>query len=413
MKLSRLTAALALCALVPAHAAAQSCTGSDRSITVPEGFCVTVFADEVGSARHLAVTSSSVVFVALSGRNGGGLILRDTDGDGFADESSRFAEGPGSDVEIRGDWIYYSTYGEIFRYRWDAQLQNLVGRETIVSDLPDEGGHFWGKSLAFDDAGFLYVNIGSATNSCQVADRQERSPGQDPCLERDTRAGIWRFRADRIGQTFQDGTRFATGLRNTIALAMGPDGRLYGAVHGRDQLLQNWGNLFDAQYSAENPAEEFVRIEQGDDFGWPYCYYDPDRRAKVLSPEYGGDGNEVGLCAAKKDPLIGFPGHWAPNSILFYSGDQFPPSYRGGAFVAFHGSWNRAPLPQQGYNVVFVPFDDGEPTGEWNVFAEGFRTPGQGRRSAHRPVGLAQMPDGSILLTDDSGGRIYRITYAR
>ncbi len=227
------------------------------------------------------------------------------------------------------------------------------------------------------------------------------------------RAGVWVFDADEPGQTQEDGERYASGLRNLVALTIHPEnGDLYAVQHGRDQLGQNWPDLYTLEESAEKPAEEFVRIDAGDDFGWPYCYYDSAQDEKVLAPEYGGDGQKVGRCADKKDPLMAFPAHWAPNGLLFYTGGQFPEHYRGGAFIAFHGSWNRAPLPQGGYNVVFVPFEGAEPSGAWEVFAEGFAGPEMSPRGAeHRPTGLAQGPDGSLYISDDSGGRIWRVYY--
>ena len=176
------------------------------------------------------------------------------------------------------------------------------------------------------------MNIGSPSNVCTEQDGQP-----DPCPQLETRAGIWRFDAERSGQRQSDGRRFATGLRNTVALAGRPqDGMLYGVIHGRDQLGA-W-ELFGSEYNAENPAEEFVRIEEGDDVGWPYCYYNREMNRKLLAPEYGGDGQSQGRCAQTKDPLIGFPAHWAPNGLLFYSGSQLPDRFVGGAFVVFHGS---------------------------------------------------------------------------
>ena len=190
----------------------------------------------------------------------------------------------------------------------------------------------------------------------------------------------------------------------TMALAVEPGtGKLYAAPHGRDQLAQNWG--FTDQQGAELPAEEFMQVEAGDDFGWPYCYYDWQQKLLVLAPEYGGNGKAVGRCSSRKDPLIGFPGHWAPMAIVFYSATQFPAKYRGGAFVAFHGSWNRAPLPQAGYRVDFVPFGaPGKPTGEFETFA----TSGKGPTSL-RPAGLAVGPDGSLYIADQSSGTIWRV----
>jgi glucose/arabinose dehydrogenase len=185
-------------------------------------------------------------------------------------------------------------------------------------------------------------------------------------------------------------------------------------VHGRDQLHDNWPNLFTVQKSAENPGEEFVRVDRGADYGWPYCYYDVDRRSLLLAPEYGGDGMMAGRCPDKTPPLMAFPGHWAPNGLLFYTGGQFPAQYRGGAFVAFHGSWNRSPLPQAGFRVVFAPFRFNKPVGTFTTFADGF-APGQGTgrvgQTTHRPVGLAQGPDGSLYISDDAGGTIWKVTY--
>jgi glucose/arabinose dehydrogenase len=154
------------------------------------------------------------------------------------------------------------------------------------------------------------------------------------------------------------------------------------------------------------------RILDGDDFGWPYCYFDPSTQAKVLAPEYGGDGVEVGRCADVGAPIAAFPAHWAPNDLLFYAAGTFPQRYEGGAFIAFHGSWNRMPFPQAGYRVVFVPFAGGLPSGEYETFAEGFtgaeeiKQPGE---ADHRPGGLAQGPDGSLYIADDRGGRIWRV----
>jgi mono/diheme cytochrome c family protein len=162
------------------------------------------------------------------------------------------------------------------------------------------------------------------------------------------------------------------------------------------------------------PAEEFIRVTKGADFGWPYCYYDQLQGKKVLAPEYGGDGNVVGRCADFELPLLGFPGHWAPNDLLFYTGDQFPERYKKGAFIAFHGSTNRAPYPQSGYFVCFVPFEDGKPTGTWEVFADGFANVDpivNVSDALYRPMGLAQGPDGSLFVAETEKGKVWRIMY--
>lgn len=395
----------------PPAAGIPQCAPDDGGITLPDGVCALVVADGVGPARHIAVRSDGVVFAALRNRRGerGGLLaLRDTTGDGVADVRAAFGDDGGTGLELVQDTLlYFAADDAIVRYRVPLELlAPAAPPDTIVSGLPSGRSHA-AKAIVVR-GGDLLVNHGSPSNSCQEEDRQPRSPGRDPCPELETRAGVWRFDATRTGQTFRDGSRFATGTRNLVAMDAGEGGVLYAVQHGRDQLGASWG--FTDEASAQTPAEEMFRIEEGDDFGWPYCYYDPELEEKILAPEYGGDGTDVGRCAEKEDPIAHFPAHWAPNALLFYTGDQLPPRYHGGAFVAFHGSWNRAPLPQGGYNVVFLPFEGGSPAGEWEVFADGFAGPEvQPSEAAHRPAGLAQGPDGSLYVSDDQGGRIWRI----
>jgi glucose/arabinose dehydrogenase len=258
----------------------------------------------------------------------------------------------------------------------------------------------------------LYVNLGSDTNSCQVKDRELESPGQKPCRELQHRAGIWRFGTER-GQRFSPDRRFATGIRNAVGMAIYPgDGSLYATQHGRDQLAQNWPKLYNWKQGANLPAEELLRVQQGGDYGWPYCYHDSTTTGLVLAPEYGGDGKTVGQCADKRGPVAIFPAHWAPNGLAFYNGKSFPSSYHGGAFIAFHGSWNRAPEPQDGYNVVFQPMANGKASGSYQVFADGFAGPRKEPGLAtHRPVGLAVGPDGALYIADDQRGRVWKVTY--
>ena len=393
-----------------------TCDPANAGLTLPTGFCAQVAADSVGRARHIAVAANGDVYVALDNRQqtrGGVLALRDADGDGRFEQQERFGENNGgSGIAVRDNALYFATNNAVLRYVLDGrQLRPIAGPDTIIRELP-VGGHA-SKSLALGRGNELFVNIGSRSNSCQTADRQPNSPGADPCVELETRAGVWLFDANKKDQKQADGVRYATGLRNAFAITTNARGELYGLQHGRDGLqappIGQW--TFSNEYGAETPAEIMFRAARGEDYGWPYCYYSVDLKKTVLAPEYGGNGTEVGRCAEKKAPLLAFPGHWAPNHLTFYTGTQFPAKYRNGVFIAFHGSWNRAPLPQAGYNVAFVPMSpNGTPSGAYEVFADGFRGAGQGAQ--HRPTGVAMARDGSLLVTDDQRGRIYRISVA-
>jgi glucose/arabinose dehydrogenase len=413
-------------------AAAAACDEGNAGLVLPHGFCATVFADLVvdgrpAAARHLAITPNGEVFVAINSaqnRNPSvGIIgLRDNDGDGRADERSAFSEGlGGSGIAWRDGLLYFGANDRVLRYRLPAgHLSPSGAPETVVSGLPSTGDHI-SKTVVLADAHTLFVNIGSASNACQERNRVAQSPGVFPCPELATRAGIWRFDARGTNQTQASGERWATGYRNTVALDVNPrTGDLWGIPHGRDMLFENWPQFFTVEEDALLPAEELVRITRGSDNGWPYCYFDAvGLNRKVLAPEYGGEGHVVrggpGIdCASYNQPAVTFGAHWAPLGLEFYEGHQFPERYRGGAFVAFHGGFDRAPLPNEGYRVQFVPFDGhGRPTGEAETFADNFaNSAGPLPATAqHRPVGVTEGPDGSLYVSDDRGGRIYRITY--
>lgn len=149
-------------------------------------------------------------------------------------------------------------------------------------------------------------------------------------------------------------------------------------------------------------------------FGWPYCYHDWQQGKRLLMPEYGGDGKKAGDCAKYPLPVAGYPGHWAPGDLMIYTGAQFPRKYQGAAFIAFQGSWNRAPLPMGGYKVVFQPMNGPKASGDYEVFADNFagRTPLMQQQDAvSRPAGLAQAPDGSIYISDMVKGKVWRVIY--
>ncbi len=377
-----------------------------------------IVADSLGHGRHIAVNSNGDIYLALQDlKDGHGLVaLRDTNGDGKCDLRVYFGDLPGTGLQIHKGYLYFAHDTGVIRYKLrENELLPGPDPEPIVVGFKRQYQHA-AKTIAFDQAGNLYVNVGAPSNACQVNDRTAGSPGMDPCPLLETHGGIWKFRDDVLNQTQEkDGHRFATGLRNCVALDWNNAvNKLYVVQHGRDQLNQMFPKYYDDKANANLPAEEFFMLEEGDDCGWPYCYYDDAKNKKVLAPEYGGNGDSVGRCAFKKNPFMAFPAHTAPNDLLFYTQDMFPAHYHNGAFIAFHGSWNRAPLMQEGFNVIFVPFNTTLPSGAWEVFASGFAgkdTINNPDEALHRPMGLATGGDGSLYISDSQKGTIWRITY--
>ena len=341
--------------------------------------------------------------------------MKDLDGNGKLSVVNTFCNYGGTGMATKGNYLYASSDVDVFRYKLDAkgEVINPDAPERIITGLIDRHQHET-KSIALDNVGNIYVNIGAYTNSCQEQDRTKGSKGKMPCPVLDSAGGIWMFKVDKLNQTYGDGVHYASGLRNVVGLDWNQQtNSLFVMQHGRDQLYQNWPQYYNENDGAEFPAECMYELHNGSNCGWPYIYYNQQLHKKMLAPEYGGDGKIEGK-QEFQDPVIAFPGHLAPNGLLFYTGNQFPARYKNGAFIAFHGSWNRAPLPQAGYFVVFVPFKDGKPTGKWEVFADGF----SGKEvvtstgsAEHRPCGLAQTPDGSLYISDDSKGTIFKISY--
>lgn len=386
-------------------------------IKVPEGFNATIVADNVGRARHIVVSPKGVIYVkSMKKINGKGIfVLKNIGNNEKLTVIDTFCNYGGTGVVIKDGYLYASSDEEVFRYKLNTkdEVINPNTPEKIITGLINRHQHET-KSIALDNLGNIYVNIGGYANSCQEQDRKKGSPGRKPCPILDSAGGIWMFRTDKLNQTYGDGIRYATGLRNVVGLDWNQQtNSLFVMQHGRDQLFQNWPEYYTENDGAEFPAECMYELHKGSNCGWPYIYFNQQLNKKMLAPEYGGDGKTEGD-ASFQDPVIAFPGHLAPNGLLFYTGNQFPERYKNGAFIAFHGSWNRAPLPQAGYFVVFVPFKDGKPSGKWEVFADGFsgkEVVNSTRSADHRPCGLAQGTDGSLYVTDDSKGTIYKINY--
>lgn len=412
----------------PASTMARSNSdAAEVGIELPMGFTATIFADGLRRPRHIGVRDNGDVYATLrSGQAqlepdsspGGIAALRDTNGDGRADETEIFGRNDTDTGLAIGDGtLYYSSQTAVYAIALDDNLVPGGESEVVVRDLPESGSGHGSKAITLDGAGHLYVQVGVPSNSCQAEPNTPGSMGQDPCPLLEEHGRIYRFSADTRDQLYpDDAITYSEGHRNIVAMEWNDAADdLYMVMHGRDQLDVLFPDHFTQEERVELPAEEFHRVEQGDNFGWPYTYWDQTRGERMVAPEYGGDGETPAEDGEYKAPLLGFPGHWAPNDLMFYTGTQLPDSYRNGAFVAFHGSWNRQGADQAGYSVVFVPMNAaGEISGDYEVFADDFEGPEPVQspaNAAYRPTGVAQGPDGSIYVSDDVGGRIWKITY--
>lgn len=340
------------------------------------GFEINVFAKDLINPRMLAVSPDGTVYVTR--RTAGDLVmLRDNDGDGVADAQKIIAHRPGMHgIAITGDTLYLATVNSI--YKTTIQADGTVAPlETLVDDLPD-GGQHPNRTLAVGPDGMLYVSVGSTCNACD-----ETNPESATLLQ---------MKPDGSSRKI-----FASGLRNTIGFAFSPDtGELYGMDHGIDWLGDN------EQY------EELNHLVKGKHYGWPYVYGDSKFNPQDEPP---GDITMQEWAARSVEPLGFYTPHAAPMQMVFYTGTQFPADYRGDAFVAMRGSWNRK--PPSGYEIARIRFEGGEPA-EFEVFAQGFLQR-KDNRWVHqgRLAGLAQAKDGALLISDDTNGVIYRIAYTR
>ncbi|ARK11995.1 PQQ-dependent sugar dehydrogenase [Fibrella sp. ES10-3-2-2] len=381
-------------------------------VKLTAGFSASIVAEDLGAARHVVVSKTGDIYVKLGQlKDGKGIYrLRDTNKDGVVDERVGFGDYPGTGLFMHEGYLYASSNNTVFRYKLNdsQEVVNPDQPEKVVSGLREKERDK-SKSIAIDNQGNLYVNIASDNDRCRVAGTGK---GMMPCPLLDSAAGIWRFKSNVPNQSFASGTRFATGLKNVVGLDWNTKtNTLFVMQHGRGAFDDFYPQYYTPQQSAELPAETMYELHEGDDAGWPYVYYDHIQKKKILAPEYGGDGKKQGTTKTI-DPMAAFPAHMGPNGLLFYTGTAFPARYRNGAFIAFHG---QSQALHKGYLIGFVPFKNGKPSGPWEIFADNFAGTDLVKPTGpvqHRPCGLAQGPDGSLYVTDDLNGTLFKISYA-
>ncbi|QNF33764.1 PQQ-dependent sugar dehydrogenase [Adhaeribacter swui] len=382
------------------------------ALQLPTGFKATVVADDLGAVRHLVVTKQGDLYVKLTKlKDGKGLYhLRDTDKDGYLDQQTGIGNYPGTGIALQNNYLYSASNTGVYRYLLNAKQEILKPEqpESIVQGLVAKTRDV-SKSITLDKQGNLYVTVGSYSDAC----RQEGSgKGQMPCPLLDSVGGIWQFKTDKPNQSYGNAVHYATGLKNVVGLDWNSNtNSLFALQHGRGAMHDLFPQYYTPEQDAILPAETLYELPKGADGGWPYIYYDHQKKQKMLAPEYGGDGQKTGGETAL-DPLVAFPAHLAPNALLFYTGNMFPARYKNGAFIAFHG---KSAELQKGYVVAFIPFKNGKPAGKWEIFADNFAGVDLVQPTGpiqHRPCGLAQGPDGALYVSDDLKGTVYRITYA-
>lgn len=355
---------LTILAALGVSACAQS-----PSLQVPSGFKVNVFADGFGQPRHLALAPNGDVFISDPGR-GEIVVLTDANRDGKAEGRTVFASGlnrPYS-IEFHKNWVYVGNTDAVVRFPYKSGDRKATGPAEKLIDLP-EGGH-WTRTATFGPDGRLYVSVGSTCNVCEENDPR--------------RAAIWVY--DENGK---NGKVYATGLRNAVGLAWF-NNQLYATNNGRDQLGDNL------------PPEGFYKVKEGGFYGWPYCYTTQAGQPQVWDRDFGRKTADTCKNATPAFSLV--TAHSAPLGLAFYTGNTFPAAYKGQMFVALHGSWNRS--QKSGYKVVMVS----PQTGKVTDFMTGFL---KGQTTLGRPVALAVAADGSLLLSDDGAGKVWRVQYGK
>ena len=386
--------------------AAPSCDPDNGGITLPAGFCALVVADGLGEARHLAVAPNGDVYVALmrgpGGRGqagpGGVVALHDGDGDGRFETKETIPQ---------REHDRHRAQERLPVRRAPAQraaLQDDVRPAQAGRRAGDDRHGFAARSPARRQGHCLrrprlaLYQYRRALQCLPAAGSPPRRQGRRsvPAAREERRHLEVRREQDRI-RSRRTAARFATGLRQMPALAWHDDA-LFIVMNNRDQLDLFWPEKFTAKDNAERPAEPMYRAVQGSDFGWPYCYFDYGRRSWCSIPSTAATARKWAAARSSRHPVAAYPAHWAPVDVMFYSGTQFPQKYRDGAFIAFHGSWNRAPMPQDGYNVTFQPFAERQAVGRLRSVRERLRRQGaadeperRGRARRRRGAGAGRV----------------------
>ncbi len=352
-------------------------------LNVPAGFTVNIFAENLENPRWLALTPEGDVLVTETRQNRI-RILKDTNKDGTADEIKTFANADNNlnipfGMAFANNYFFLGNTNEVRRYSYSPNQQQLTGTGEKIATLPGGGyNQHWTRNVVVSpDQQKLYVSIGSESNA-----DEEPLP----------RASVQVMNLDGSNQQ-----TFASGLRNPVGLDFHPQTKeLYTTVNERDGL----GDDLVPDY--------LTRIRSGEFYGWPYSYFKPN----YLDPRHTSNGksNQPELVQKTLTPDVLFQAHSAALGLQFYDGNTFPEPYRNGAFAAFRGSWNRN--QGTGYKLVFIPFNNqGRPEGYYQDFLTGFLVNPAVPETWGRPVGLLVLPDGSLIFTEESNGRIYRIQY--
>jgi glucose/arabinose dehydrogenase len=384
---------------------------------LPPGFHASVVAEGLGEfTRHMAFSDASHLYVSTEPQTKDaadqGIMALHLDANHHADTLAHFSTiHNGTAIAVYKGALYTSSPNTLYRFKLSGkELVPTSKPEIVIDGIPGRA------AIAFDDKNNLFVAVGGGGNVCAPdgTPRTAKSVGPMPCPILETRAGVWRFDAAKMGQAWTQGEHYATGIRDTNALAFA-HGALFSVMYGRDAAEKAYPEIISAEDGA-HISDEMFKVIKGTDMGWPYTYYDNAKHVRLAQPEYGGDGKAVVTDAKYAVPVAAFPAHVAPMDIAFYNAAKFPAAYRGGAFIAFHGSGGGDPNGHDdGYNVMFVPIDTSGKAGAPQVFAEGFagatHEAKNGKRAQYRPVGVTVGPDGALYISESQKGRIWRVAY--